>query len=167
MTRVAGGQRVPELYNELQPQLVRILTSNLQAPEWIVDDACQSAWSSLLAHSAGVVRGGELGWLSTTATRAALKLLRVEGRAASYEEPPPPIDLDEFRVPVPDPELSLELRERLAEIKRLPVRQQRLVMLHGFGYEYDEIAAVTGETRRTIARQLTRARTQLRLADAG
>jgi RNA polymerase sigma factor (sigma-70 family) len=114
-----------------------------------------------------VVGGGELGWLSTTATRAALRLLRAEGRADSYEEPPPPIHLDEFRVPVPDPERSLEVRERLAEIKRLPVRQQRLVLLHGFGYEYDEIAAVTGETRRTIARQLTRARRQLRLASAG
>ena len=39
-------------------------------------------------------------------------------------------------------------------------------MLQGFGYEYEEIAAVTGETRRTVARQLTRARQRLtRLAD--
>jgi RNA polymerase sigma factor (sigma-70 family) len=167
MTRVVGDGCVHELYNELQPQLVRILTSNLQAPEWIVDDACQTAWSSLLEHRRGVVDGGELGWLSTTATRAALRLLRIDGRADSYQEPPPPIYLDEFRVPVPDPERSFELRERLAQVSRLPLRQQRLVMLHGFGYEYDEIAAVTGETRRTIARQLTRARRQLRLAEAG
>ena len=68
----------------------------------------------------------------------------------------------------PAPSRALELRERLAEIRRLPVRQQRVVMLHGFGYEYEEIAAVTGETRRTVARQLTRARQRLaRLAEQG
>jgi RNA polymerase sigma factor (sigma-70 family) len=165
MTKRAVGGRVHDLYNDLQPQLVRILVSNLQAPEWIVDDACQSAWSSLLEHGGAVVAGGELGWLSTTATRAALRLLRRERSAECCEEPPPLVSLDALRVPEPGPARSFELRERLAEVKRLPVRQQRLVMLHGFGYEYDEIAAATGESRRTIARQLTRARRQLRLAD--
>jgi RNA polymerase sigma factor (sigma-70 family) len=167
MTRAAGAGRVQDLYGDLQPQLVRILTSNLQAPAWIVDDACQTAWSSLLEHRETVVLGGELGWLSTTATRVALRLLRSERIAGrGDEEPPPPVQLDALRVRVPGPERSFELRERLAEVRRLPLRQQRLVMLHGFGYEYDEIAVKTGETRRTVARQLTRARQRLaRLAD--
>jgi RNA polymerase sigma factor (sigma-70 family) len=165
MTRTTGDGRVHELYSDLQPQLVRILTSNLKAPEWIVDDACQTAWSSLLEHRETVFSGGELGWLSTTATRVALRLLRGEQLADSLEGPPPPADLEALRVREPGPARSFELRERLAEVKRLPVRQQRLVMLHGFGYEYDEIAAATGETRRAIARQLMRARRQLRLAD--
>ena len=165
MTKRADGGRVHDLYNDLQPQLVRILVSNLQAPEWIVDDACQSAWSSLLEHGGAVAAGGELGWLSTTATRAALRLLRRERSGECGEEPPPLVSLDALRVPEPGPAHSFELRERLAEVKRLPLRQQRLLMLHGFGYEYDEIAGATGESRRTIARQLTRARRQLRLAD--
>ncbi len=68
----------------------------------------------------------------------------------------------------PDPEQALEVHERLAEIRRLPVRQQRLVLLHGFGYEYEEIAAVTGDTRRTVARQLLSAYRRLdRLAADG
>jgi RNA polymerase sigma factor (sigma-70 family) len=165
MTGQAGRGRVHDLYNDLQPQLVRILVSNLQAPEWIVDDACQTAWGSLLEHRETVFPGGELGWLSTTATRVALRLLRGEQLTDSLEEPPAPAQLDALRVLEPGPARSFELRERLAEVKRLPVRQQRLVMLHGFGYEYDEIAAATGETRRAIARQLTRARKRLRLAD--
>ncbi|MGH2860038.1 MAG: RNA polymerase sigma factor [Solirubrobacteraceae bacterium] len=150
-----------DLYSDLQPQLVRILASNLQPPDWVIDEACQTAWSSLLEHGGAVVPGGELGWLSTTATRAALRLLRRERIAEPYDKPPVPVSLADFRIPEPEPEAHLELRERLAEIRRLPVRQQRVVMLHGFGYEYDEIAAVTGETRRTVARQLTRARQQL------
>jgi RNA polymerase sigma factor (sigma-70 family) len=164
MTRQAGRGRVHDLYNDLQPQLVRILVSNLQAPAWIVDDACQTAWSSLLEHRETVLPGGELGWLSTTATRVALRLLRGEPLAAPLDAPPP-AHLDALRVREPGPARSFELRERLAEIRRLPVRQQRIVMLHGFGYEYDEISAATGETRRAIARQLTRARKRLRLAD--
>jgi len=159
MTEHAGAPAIGDLYRELQPQLVRILASNLLAPEWVIDDACQTAWSSLLERRASVVPGGELGWLSTTATRIALRLLRRERATESYEALPAPVTLADFRTP----ELGhrLELRDRLAEIRRLPVRQQRLVMLHGLGYEYGEIAAVTGESRRTVARQLTRARQRL------
>lgn len=157
---------VSELYSDLQPRLVRILAGNLQPPSWVIDEACQTAWSSLLEHRDTVVSGGELGWLVTTATRAALRLLRCERVAESRVEPPAPLRLDDFRAPQPEPDQRLELRERLGEVRRLPVRQQRVVMLHGFGYEYDEIAAVTGETRRTVARQLARARQQLRRAAA-
>jgi DNA-directed RNA polymerase specialized sigma24 family protein len=125
MTKRADGRRVHDLYNDLQPQLVRILVSNLQAPEWIVDDACQSAWSSLLEHGGAVAAGGELGWLSTTATRAALRLLRRERSAECGEEPPPLASLDALRVPEPGPVRSFELRERLAEVKRLRLRVRR------------------------------------------
>ena len=165
MIEHAGGPALSDLYRELQPQLVRILASNLLAPEWVIDDACQTAWSSLLERRDAVLAGGELGWLSTTATRVALRLLRRERTTESYEALPAPPALADFRTP----ELGhrLELRERLAEIRQLPVRQQRLVMLQGLGYEYEEIAAVTGESTRTVARQLTRARQRLlRLADA-
>ena len=167
MTRGLNDRAVSDLYNELQPQLVRILVSNLQPPQWVIDDACQTAWSSLLERRDRVEPGGELGWLSTTATRAALRLLRRELVADAWVRLPLPISLADYRVREPAPEYQVELRERLAEVRRLPVRQQRLLMLHGFGYEYAEIAAVTGQTRRTVARQLTRARQRLRAAEEG
>ena len=165
MTDIVGDRPVSDLYRELQPQLVCIVASNLRAPDWVIDDACQIAWSSLIEHGRTVAAGGELGWLSTAATRAALRLLRRQRLTESYEQHPP-APMQATCAAVPAPERQLEVRERLAEIRRLPVRQQRVVMLHGFGYEYDEIAAVTGETRRTVARQLTRARQRLlRAAD--
>lgn len=161
-------QNMDVLYTKLQPQLVRILVNNLQPPGWVIDDACQTAWSSLLVHRDSVARGGELGWLSTTATRAALRLMRHDRLIESGQEPPDPLTLDDHRAAERQPEQRLELQERLADVRRLPLRQQRVVLLHGFGYEYDEIAAVTGETRRTVARQLTRARQRLtRLAAEG
>jgi len=160
-----GAGRLEALYTDLQPQLARILATNLEAPEWLLEEACQMAWGSFLLQAPHLIAGGELGWLSTTATRCALRLLRRERFSEPHEELPDPVRLDDHRA-VPDPQHALEVRERLAEIRRLPVRQQRVVMLHGFGYEYDEIAQATGDSRRTVARQLTRARQQLlRLAD--
>jgi DNA-directed RNA polymerase specialized sigma24 family protein len=160
------SERVNGLYGELQPQLVRILASNLQAPEWVIDDACQTAWSLLLQHQPELAPGGELGWLSTTATRAALRMMRGGRVAEPHRQPMAPVVWADFRSHQLGPEASLEVRERLAEIRRLPVRQQRVVMLQGFGYEYEEIAVATGSTRRAVARQLTRARQRLaRLAD--
>ncbi len=161
MTQDNGqGRRLEALYVELQPQLVRILAGNLQAPQWVIEEACQAAWASLLVQSPEPAAGRELAWLSTTATRRALRMLRREQFSDPLAELPEPVWLDDRR-PEPDPERAVELRERLAEIKRLPVRQQRVVMLHGFGYAYEEIAAVTGDTRRTVARQLSRARQRL------
>lgn len=159
MTDALEVDVVSGLYRSLQPQLMRILRSNLQAPEWVIEDACQIAWGALIEHGETVTPGGELGWLSTTAAREALRLLRRERLTQSYEQLPQPVQLAGFRAPAP--EQQLELRQRLADIRALPVRQQRVLMLQGFGYEYEEIAAVTGETRRTVARQLTRARQRL------
>ena len=119
---------------------MRIVSVNLQAPECVIEDACQTAWGLLLAHRQAVAPGSELGWLSTAATREVLRLLRRDRVAASLAEVAAPVHLSDYRAGESSPEQTLELRERLAEIRRLPIRQQRVVLLHGFGYEYEEIA---------------------------
>lgn len=55
------ARRLEALYAELQPQLMRILVSNLQGPEWVLDEACQVAWGSLLLQAPELAAGGELG----------------------------------------------------------------------------------------------------------
>ncbi len=166
MRKVIVHRDVEALYAELHLQLVRIVAGNLEAPEWVIEDACQTAWGTLLISRPELAPGTELGWLVTTATRLALRLLRRERRTEPWAELPAPARLDDYRTTTPGPEQVLAARERLAEVRRLPMRQQRIVMLRGFGYEYEEIAAVTGESRRTVARQLTRARQRLaRLGD--
>jgi RNA polymerase sigma factor (sigma-70 family) len=149
------------LYMELQPQLERILKANLHPPGWVLEDACQTAWSRLLEHREGVAVGRELGWLSTTATRAALQLLRRDRGGSGPCVVPSPVAGEVASAVVPGPERAVELRERLAEVRRLPERQRRVVVLHGFGYGHAEIAAATGTSRRTVVRQLVRARQAL------
>lgn len=157
--RVADPDRIAALYATLQPQLWRIVARNLSVDEALLEDACQTAWSRFLDHGAELAAGTELGWLSTTATRAALRLLRAQRLTE-----PLPIEgrPDGNGAGVPDdPERALELSERLAEIRELPPRQRRAVWLQGLGYEYAEIAAATGDSCRTVERHLTRARQRL------
>ncbi|MCL2418074.1 MAG: RNA polymerase sigma factor [Conexibacteraceae bacterium] len=159
---------IDALYAELAPQLVRIVATNLRAPDSVIDDACQSAWGALLVSRATVAPGSELRWLSTSATRVALRILRSQQRAVSLDDVSALVRLDDHRPAEPGPERRLELRERLAEVRQLPVRQQRIVLLSGMGYDHVEIAAVTGDSRRTVHRQLNRARQRLaRLVSEG
>jgi DNA-directed RNA polymerase specialized sigma24 family protein len=64
------------------------------------------------------------------------------------------------------PAQLIECRERLAELNRLPERQQRAVWLHGLGLNYAEIAVYEGCTPRTVERQLLRARHAIRHQEA-
>ena len=97
---------------------------NLQAPEWVIEDACQTAWGTLLIIARNWRRApSSAGW-STTATRLALRLLRRERRAARGRAAGA-ARLDDYRTTTPGPEQVLAARERLAEIRRLPIRQQR------------------------------------------
>jgi RNA polymerase sigma factor (sigma-70 family) len=157
-------RRVEQLYGELQPQLARILAANLHAPGWLVDDACQMAWGQLLVRGDRVPAGAELGWLSTAATRIALRLLRQERARAARRVDGEPWAIGQV---ADDPEGKLELGEVLSAVRRLPERQARLVVMCGLGYGYAEMATATGQSSRTVKRQLSRARARLRLAVAG
>jgi RNA polymerase sigma factor (sigma-70 family) len=159
----ATAAAVEALYLRLGPMLERLLTRNISAPLAVIEDACQFAWGALVDRRDEVVAGRELGWLLTTATREALRQLRAGRRE-------PAVD---FRGPVeeelatvtplvtPDPFHAVAERERLAEIRSLPLRQQRILWLSGLGYEYHEIADETGDSRRTVERQLLRAKRKL------
>lgn len=145
------------LFTELQPRLWRILVNNLQVSESILEDACQTAWSLLLGLRGSVEAGSELGWLSTTAMRHALMLQRRQHETEPLDEGAQLFELARYRPLDEGPERTVEIQQRLAEITVLPVRQRQLVWLQGLGYEYQEIAAATGTSRRTVERQLQRA----------
>jgi RNA polymerase sigma factor (sigma-70 family) len=149
---------VDELYRLLAPRLRQIVRSHVHASEAVIEDACQIAWSRLIRRAEHVRRETALSWLATTAVHEAFKLSRRERRELSLDA-----ELEragELPVPsaAPGPAELVELRDRLGEVGRLSVRQQRLVWMQAAGLTYVEMADRTGDTLRTVERQLLRAK---------
>ncbi len=162
-----GSGEVAELYRSVSRRLEEIVRLDVRhASDLVVEDACQFAWDRLVRHRARVRRETALAWLAKTAVREAVRLLGREGRFLSLDAA---IELSgEAAAPGESPsvdELTVR-RERLQAISELPERQRRLVWLHALGLNYVEMAAETGDTTRTVERQLRRARRALREAAA-
>ena len=148
---------VGELYEAHARRLRQIVGGGVRAPEPVIEDACQVAWVRLLRHRGHVRRDAALAWLVTTAIREAARLLR----RASRETPLDTIT-DAAATHVAGPEDLVEWRTRLDRIGDLPQRQQQLIWLQGFGLSYREMSGYTGASRRTVERQLMRAKRSLR-----
>jgi RNA polymerase sigma factor (sigma-70 family) len=146
----------------LARRLEQIVRLDVRAPDVVIEDACQFAWSRLLLHGHRVHRETVMSWLARTAVREAFKLLRRYRRELSLEAENEAAVLRATATPL---EL-IECRERLAELARLPARQQRAVWLHAVGLNYAEIAVYEGCTTRTVERQLLRARHAIRHPEA-
>jgi RNA polymerase sigma factor (sigma-70 family) len=149
---------VGELYDQLARRLEHIVRLDVGAPDVVIEDACQFAWSRLLHHRHRVHRETAMSWLARTAVHEAFKLLRRDRRDVPFEAVVEPVS------PASPHELA-EWRERLDGVGRLPERQQRVLWLHALGLSYAEIAVHEQCTLRTVERQLLRARQKVRDAD--
>lgn len=153
---------IGELYSELSERLQRIVRRGVRAPEPVIEDACQFAWTRLVDHRDRVRRATTLPWLIQTARHEAFRIVRREGRDHSLEATIETLGEAPLRGVVPGPDDLAAARERLAQLEGLPARQQRLIWLHGVGFTYAEMARHTGDTTRTIERQLLRAKQSVR-----
>jgi len=164
ISTTTAAPELAALYAGLSGPLRQIVRLDVTAPEVVIEDACQFAWGKLVRRGDHVQRDAALAWLVTTAVREACRLLRRAQREVSLDE------LLETESEPPSAESPLEphglaeARERLATIKRMPPRQQRMVWLQAIGLDYEEMAAYEGCTRRTVERQLMRAKRTLRCA---
>ena len=148
-----------ELYGELNGSLRQIVRFNVRAPDVLVEDACQVAWIRLVRRVSEVRREAALSWLATTASREAVRMVR----RADRELPLTELNEEDGRCPaLPTPEELVEFRSRVRSVGALPTRQQRLVWLRALGLSYTEMSGATGESTRTVHRQLVRARHHLR-----
>jgi len=149
-------QEVEELYAAHAVRIRRLVGLRLAAPEALIEDACQVAWMRLVRNRARVRRRSAARWLVEVAAREALRQLGAGERDLPLEQ------VDDPPQSAPDLlEQLTESRVRLGTLHRLPERQQRLVWLQGLGFSYAEMANVTGDSRRTVERQLARARRRL------
>ncbi|MDQ6842687.1 MAG: sigma-70 family RNA polymerase sigma factor [Actinomycetota bacterium] len=162
----AGVGDLGELYAMLARRLEQIVRLDVRAPEPVIEEACQFAWSRLTYHRDRVRRDAALTWLAKTAIHEAFKLIRRDARELSLEATLESGAEMPSRGGASAPDVLVEQRERLASVHRLPERQQRLVWLHALGHSYAEMAAHEGYTPRTVERQLLRARESLRVANA-
>jgi RNA polymerase sigma factor (sigma-70 family) len=153
---------VGELYALLATRLEQIVRLDVRAPDVVVEDACQFAWSRLVHHRHRVQRETVMSWLARTAVHEAVKLLRRDRRELSIDAAPDCAAPMAVASSFPAPPLVCENRERLGELRLLPARQQRAVWLHAFGLSYAEIAEHEGCSVRTVERQLLRARQRIR-----
>jgi RNA polymerase sigma factor (sigma-70 family) len=159
---LAGTGDVAELYGQLSKRLERIVRRDVRAPDPVIEDACQFAWFTLVSHRDRVRPATTLPWLVKTAQHEAFKLVRRDRRDHSLDAALETGGEATLRLTAPDlEELAVE-HDRLGQLERLPTRQQRLLWLQGFGLSYTEMARHTGYTRRTVERQLLRAKQAVR-----
>lgn len=151
------GGDIEELYRRFSARLERTVRLGVRAPEPVVEDACQIAWSRLIRHSQRVRRETALSWLTTTALHEAFRLLRRSRRELSLEGTIEAAGEAAVHRCAPSPSEIYEQRERIAAVCALPERQQRLVWLRALGLSYAEMAAHEACTPRTVERQLQRA----------
>ena len=123
-----------------------------------VEDACALAWLQFVRCRPG--RDGAFPWLCTTAIREAIRLDRRAGRLLDCDCAGGP--------PMADPRQDLDRRlDLLAAVEavdeaRLGPRERRLIGLRVVGYPRHQMAAMTGDSYRTVDRQLVRAQRKLR-----
>jgi RNA polymerase sigma factor (sigma-70 family) len=153
-----GTADVADLYGQLSKRLERIIRRDVRAPDPVIEDACQFAWFTLVSHRDRVRPATTLPWLVKTAQHEAFKLVRRDRRDHSLDATLETAGEATLRLTAPDPEELVVEHDRLGQLERLPARQQRLLWLQGFGLSYTEMARHTGYTRRTVERQLLRAK---------
>ena len=172
---IAGTDEIAELYAAQAVRVRRLVHLDVRAPDHVVEEACQVAWMRLVGHRARVRRECAVRWLVRVARHEAWRQLDRRRREQSLDELYEQAgqarrDADAARSRPTAPDLMDELmaqRARLDAIGDLPERQRRLLWLQGLGFSYEEMAGETGDSRRTIERQLERARRSLdRLQDA-
>ena len=132
----------------------------------MAEDACQTAWVALLRREDVPLDARGLAWMRIVARTTGYRTAR--GRdtpAGSFQATAGHTETGELPEPAGEGTGPLErtiererYEQRRAQLLSLPARQRQLLGLHGAGLTYEEIAAHTGDSRRTVERQLLRGR---------
>jgi len=152
--------------------LERIVARQVHSNGTIIEDACQTAWTILCAYpEVALHEQGTLSWLVTTATREAWKrsrlMTRKESPVGGFLPTPDGValELPEPAGESPDPcEVAIahsEHAQRVEQLRTLTDRERLYLYLQGLGYSYTEMAQSTSASRRTVERQVLRARAKL------
>ncbi len=154
---------VDDLYRRYHHQLQRAVARAVTASPALIEDACQTAWMTLLRVQPD---GHEIfAWLRIVAIREAYRLSSAERRPMHLDA----LDIADGWANVIGDTVTLddriEARSALRILAQLPDRQREDLSLHVAGYSYREIAELTGgRTFTNVNKSLARARARIRLA---
>jgi DNA-directed RNA polymerase specialized sigma24 family protein len=154
--------QITAMYAQHDAQLHRIVHRRGSQNPDVVDDACQHAWTQLVAAEhidVRVPRWPALAWLTTTAVRRAWQLNRAAQRAIATDTEA--IEALHDHSGADAGELAAQ-HLRLELVEQLPERPRRFLLRLALGYSYDEIAAAEGASHTTTNKQIARAKRLLR-----
>ena len=148
-----------DVFNRHHDRLTRVVGRRVNAPDAVIEDAVSITW--LIFMRCQPQRSPTLfGWLVTVAEREAWRLCATSRRTLAIDE----LGCDETPA-IAGPDDAVEARQRIAlAADAMTARQRRIVGLQAAGYRHDEIAELTGDTVRTVQRQLLRGRRLARAA---
>jgi len=159
---VARREAVAAFYARESGRLMARVTAELAGNRALAEDACQTAWLALLGREDVALDASGGAWLHAVALTAGARAARGRdvpaqpvldheaGRAAEESEPcERVVELE-------------ELAGRRARLLSVAARQRTLLGLQGLGLSYEEISELTGDSYRTVQRQLLRGRAALR-----
>jgi DNA-directed RNA polymerase specialized sigma24 family protein len=174
-TAVAAGFAQPDRFDQVADfyahhadDLRRIVARHVAASHATIEDACQTAWASLLRGEDVALSRRGVGWLATVAIRegwrlGSIKCERPQPRCATISPAvatgSSPRDRRGRRGARPR---ARRARERVSLLQALRPRERRELFLQGLGYRYEEIASLTGSSDTAINRRIAEGRAQLR-----
>ena len=166
------SDEIAVLFERCARRVTRLVSARANVPAAVIEDACQTAWLRLCAHSeVEPCEEVAVQWLVITATREAWKRSRAgreEPVGSWLGEPDHDAELPDPVGEASDPsELVLVHRERVARLGALTARERRFLGLQAIGLSYSEVAAVGEASLRTVERQIERGRRKLGLLRSG
>jgi len=159
--------RIATLYQRHAAAVRRMASRQARVPDAVIDDACQTAWTSLCEHKdVSLDDRAAVSWLVITAVRLAWRHGRREVTVGGWlPDVEDPRELPEPPGQAPDPLALISDRDEAARaLDALTVREQQFLALQAAGLSYTEIAARLGVSARTVERQILRGRHKLRHA---
>lgn len=157
------NEAIEALYAAKSAELLHAVRRAVRLPDDLVEDACSYAWSQLVGNERIAAETTTFGWLYVVAIRQGYV---ISGRLRREPAVGMPSELPQRALATPDSwsavERHLELEAHRHLLAQIPERKRRLVLLHAAGFSYEEIARMTGDTLRTVERQLLRAKRALR-----
>lgn len=153
------NEQLAAFYSREHRALRGAVAGRVNAPDVLLEDACAFAWAQLAARDHIRLGRGGYWWLYTVAVREAWRLSAKSRRELSGGLEPTAPDRGEHQDALSD------RRDRVLDartaVNAIDERKQRLLLLQAAGYTYREIAAITGDTQRTVERQLLRAKRRI------